>query len=459
MRNVKKFVATLLLTSMICVLPVYASESSKVVQNEVQFNVTKQSLTTEQKLEDLDLLCKSLEEKHIDLFGAIVKKEMNKDNKVESDNKDEYYKKAKEKFYEDKQKIADNISDLSDMDFYFELLKLTVSIGDAHTNIALKNANEIVNMFPFSVKKLDNEWRIVTINKFNEQYLGNKLVAVNEYNISDVYNKISEIFSHEYNNTSRLDSGFAQWIYVAEALKYLGITEDISKVTLTVQDNKGDIHNINLTSMAANEKNGFDMVSIKSTTQPKTAQDRKKIYHFLELNKDTFYIQYNSCVEDEKLPMKQFVTQVEDELKSNKYKKVIVDLRYNGGGSDGLFIPMIEKLVELQKQNEFQMYTLIGAKTFSSAVTTAAMMKEAGSIMVGEDTGNNVNHYGSTKSFKFKNLPFSVSYSTKYIDVTGLLESAKPYGYGPLIPDIEVTSTLNSYIKGIDDDVEKILKD
>ena len=51
--------------------------------------------------------------------------------------------------------------------------------------------------------------------------------------------------------------------------------------------------------------------------------------------KGTYYIQYNSCREDPELPMETFAAQVEQDLSAGEYRRVIVDLRNNGGGSDG----------------------------------------------------------------------------------------------------------------------------
>ena len=51
-------------------------------------------------------------------------------------------------------------------------------------------------------------------------------------------------------------------------------------------------------------------------------------------------MQYNKCFEDPNLPMEQFAAEVEGKLASGKYTKFIIDLRSNGGGSDGVLYPI-----------------------------------------------------------------------------------------------------------------------
>ena len=59
------------------------------------------------------------------------------------------------------------------------------------------------------------------------------------------------------------------------------------------------------------------------------------------LDEGTYYIQYNSCREDPELPMETFAAQVEQDLSAGQYRRVVVDLRNNGGGSDGVLVPIL----------------------------------------------------------------------------------------------------------------------
>lgn len=71
------------------------------------------------RLEDLNFICNNLEEEHKNLYANLSKNE----------------------FQNEKQKIIDKISDLTESEFYYELKHLIAQVGDAHTNIVYKQPN------------------------------------------------------------------------------------------------------------------------------------------------------------------------------------------------------------------------------------------------------------------------------------------------------------------------------
>lgn len=153
-------------------------------------------------------------------------------------------------------------------------------------------------------------------------------------------------------------------------------------------------------------------------------------YSAMEINKNAYYIQYNSCQEAPDLPMKEFISFVSEVIKENYYKKVIIDLRYNSGGNSSIFEPMISELSKLQKKKDFTVYTIIGRNTFSSAIINAIQIDDKlNNVFVGTPTGGNVNGYGEIKSFNLKNTPITVLYSTKYFELIKGYEKIPLSGY------------------------------
>lgn len=72
---------------------------------------------------------------------------------------------------------------------------------------------------------------------------------------------------------------------------------------------------------------------------------QKGTYYFsLPLDSRTYYIQYNQCKEDPELPMETFTAQVMADLEQGSYSVLLLDLRNNGGGSDGVIIPLLMEL-------------------------------------------------------------------------------------------------------------------
>lgn len=386
------------------------------------------SIDSNPKLEDLEYFCSMLEKKHKNLYANI----------------------SKDEFEVEKKKIAEKTAEMSDSNFYYSLKHLLSMVGDAHTNLAFTDSQyKHLNALGFAVLKYSDGWHLVMLEKENEQYLGYKLLAINNMDINDVFNHSKKIMSFE--NETWAEMSFSNTINFREPLEYLGIIERDEPIVLKMEDQSGGTHSLEIKSMNEQEIMGANIVGVVQKVTPITAANG--IYRAVQLDKDSFYIQYNSCQEAQDLPMKDFVSSVSDEVKKNNYKKVIIDLRYNSGGDSRIFEPMISELWKLQKEFDFKVYTIIGKSTFSSAIINAIDIKyRLNSTLVGTQTGGNVNGYGEIKSFNLKNMPITVWYSTKYFELI------KGYDKDSLYPDIFVEQSFENYANGVDKEVEIILE-
>ena len=126
-----------------------------------------------------------------------------------------------------------------------------------------------------------------------------------------------------------------------------------------------------------------EVVRLERDAVPATAADSSQIYFMKPLDARTLYIQYNSCQQDPTLSMEDFAEQVRQSIEQNGYDRVIVDLRNNGGGSDGVIMPLYYLLAEKHEQDGVALYTLIEDSTFSSALINAVEFKAAGATLVG----------------------------------------------------------------------------
>lgn len=393
-----------------------AAKTKKIVQ--------EQTLSKKQKVEDLNILCESLEKNHKNLFAFV----------------------SKEDFYKQKQKIVKKIPKLSDQEFYFELKHLVAMAGDAHTRIGFQSSNTSMNQIPFKVEEFSDGYYITSIDSKYKKYLGYKLISINGNKLNDIYDKLTDYISHE--NKAWLNIQLQNEIVNADLLNYLGIIDDTSEIPCIVANKKNTIK-VNLTSY----KGQFPKIESIKTKPNKTFYKSNRIYHFEDLNNETFYIQYNSCEEDKNLPIADFAKQIEEKLATKNYKKVIIDLRYNTGGNSMVFTPVITKVMQAKKQYKLDLYTLISNTTFSSGLINAIDFMNIGAVLVGEPTGGNVVSYGDIQSFKLPNSSFQVTYSTKYFELI------PGYKKDSLYPDVEIKTDFSEYKNGIDSCVKAILEE
>ncbi len=319
--------------------------------------------------------------------------------------------------------------------------------------------------------------------------------------MDELEQRISPMLSAD--NDARRHRQFYGTFYVYEVLQHYGIAKQPKDIHLTVQTPSG-AKEITVDALDSAALQSMDAVYLERETTPATAADSSKLYFMKPLDDRTLYIQYNSCREDPALPMDTFAEQVRTALEQNGYTRAIVDLRNNGGGSDGVIMPLYyllsEKhdqdglalytligdktfssalmivdlrnngggsdgvimplyylLSEKHDQDGLALYTLIGDKTFSSALINAVEFKQAGAVLVGTPTGGSVDHFGEVSSFTLPHSGIAVQYSNSFFDLGSLLDAAKPYDTESLPPDIEAPQTLSDYLSGKDTAVETVL--
>lgn len=391
-------------------------------------SISSTTIAIDPKLEDLNYFCDTLEKRHKNFFARISKSE----------------------FEMEKQKIAEKTAEMSDSEFFYSLKHLLSLAGDAHTTVAFNDSQyKHLSALGFAIAKYSDDWYLMILEQENEQHLGSKLLAINDIDIKDIYNRAKEIMSYE--NEAWAENNFSNTINFREALEYLGIIEKREPIVLKVEDSNGNKELLEIKSMNEEQIKTAQLSRVVQKNTPKTVL--RGIYSAMLINKDSYYIQYNSCQEAPDLPMKKFVSTVSEEIKGNSYKKIIIDLRYNSGGNSSIFEPMISELSKLQKEKGFAVYTIIGKNTFSSAIINAIQInEELNNVLVGTPTGGNVNGYGELKSFELKNAPITVWYSTKYFELI------KGYEKDSLYPDIYAEQSFEDYLNGVDSVLEMILQ-
>ena len=239
---------------------------------------------------------------------------------------------------------------------------------------------------------------------------------------------------------------------MAEFYEYLGLVQEGGPLELTLAGG-GELA---LSPVPAEELGQAGLVRLNDgLPQPVTgAQDR--FYLAFPLDEGTYYIQYNSCREDPELPMETFAAQVEQELSAGQYRRVIVDLRNNGGGSDGVIWPLLSVLRQ-EMDDGTEVVGLIGEATFSSAIINAVELQEMGIPLVGEPASGSVDHFGSVSGFSLPNSGIQIGVSSKYIDLGTLLDADAGRGVESLEPDIAVPQTMADTLAGRDTAVEWLL--
>ncbi len=350
-------------------------------------------------------------------------------------------------FLKVKAEIEGRLETETDTEFLLDLMRLTALVGDSHTSVSVGSLADFRG-YPLSLIRRGESWYLSAAAPEDKDLLCREVVQLAGKPVEEVIEAYGALFSSD--NPVHLRRSFRQACNVADIYEYLGLVEAGEPLTVTLKGGE----TLTLEPVGMEERNKLEAVRIsdKIKGQPETAA-RDAYYFARPLTEDAYYIQYNVCREAEDLSMEDFAALVAKDLEAGDYDRVLLDLRNNGGGSDGVIWPLFEVLREAMDGGA-RLVGLIGENTFSSALINAVEIQEMGGTLAGENAGGSVCHFGAVKTFSLPNSKVRGQVSGKYLDLNTLLDAAAGRGVVALAPDIHVPQELADTLDGKDSLVE-----
>lgn len=328
---------------------------------------------------------------------------------------------------------------------YFALQAIVAGLGDAHTSISLPAA--LASPFlPLKLACYDGHWVILAVSNLYPELAGKELAAINGVEIGEIRDRLSTIISHE--TEQWVDQKCCTYFLSLHNLHYAGVTDRLDSVSITARDYlTGEESTV---AMDFTESQFVpEILSIYSPLAP-TLFGSSRNYGSTLLDDDILYIQYNTCYEDPDRPMQDFASALEEYYLADPPHKIVVDLRYNGGGLSNVIDPLLDTLDKFVAEG-CQLYSLIGPGSFSSGRMNAVDLKLHGALLVGEPVGN-LFAFGNITTYSLPDGNTLVCSTTK----TSQFPQAAYATDGLVLPDVEVVQTVPDFLNGIDSAVEYV---
>ncbi len=346
-------------------------------------------------------------------------------------------------FLKVKAEIEGRLETTSGTEFLLDLMRLAALVGDSHTSIAIGGAADL-RAYPFAMVRRGESWYLSAAAPEDGALLCQEVTELAGKPVREVMDAYGTLFSSD--NPVHLRRSFRQACNVADIYEYLGLVEAGEPLSVTLKSGK----TLRLEPMGMEEMNQLEAVRISDKIKSQLETAAANAYYFAKpLTEGAYYVQYNTCREAEDLPMADFAALVAKDLEAGDYSRVLLDLRNNGGGSDGVIWPLLEVLRK-EMDSGTKLVGLIGENTFSSALINAVEIQEMGGVLAGEPAGGSVCHFGAVKTFSLPNSGVRGQVSSKYLDLNTLLDAAAGRGVEALEPDVLVYQTLEDTLKGKD---------
>ena len=348
--------------------------------------------------------------------------------------------------------IQADLPKLTDAAVTLRLMKLVASANIGHNLVGMPFFKMGFDRLAITLNWYADDLSVTQIDPKYSAALGTRVIKIGTKTPKELLTGLAPYVAHENDNWLKQQS--PNFLTAIPILQQIGACGSDGRVEFTVAKPSGEPFTFSMT--AAHPVDVRDQVSAIDVLHIPMALYRKqpKSYYWYEYLTDSkaLYIQYNRCDNDPKLAFKDFTADMFAFGDSHTVSRVIVDLRFNGGGNSSVIFPLLIGL-RSRKEKISQIYALIGPSTFSSGQDNAIDLKRgAQAILIGEPTGEKLNSYGEVKSLTLPNSGLYVQYTTK------LFRFAKDSDPLSLEPDIVVQRTLEDALAGRDPVMDAALR-
>lgn len=361
-----------------------------------------------------------------------------------------------------------------------------VAIADnPHSNVSPLSMSRRVNHFPVRTGPFEDGEFIIQARREYGHLLGAEIIAVEEHPVAEVTESFVPLFGGPENR-----SRFFAHIYInSPALLYgQGFTAAPEGAELTLKLGNGEIRNVYLEGTMlpddrripfgrevmdyrVPEEDADDWLHLMAGREPPlylAEPEEPYLYRYLdEPNGAYVRINYNYDIDGRSL--KDWLEQVAADMRSRQPGFAVVDLRFNGGGTDATN-RFAEELPSLVGDNG-TIYIVTSRETFSAGIGAAAMIKKlAGDTVriVGTTVGDRLRFIANGGTlFELPNSGISARVWSTVEDYADgcwdwrecfiLSPFFRTEGVGDLDPDVVIPTNFADYAGNRDPVMETIL--
>jgi hypothetical protein len=350
-------------------------------------------------------------------------------------------------------RLIASLPELEDDELMVELLRLVALLGerDDHANMnPLSDHRRVLHLYPLATYEFADGVYVVAAPG-RPQLVGRKLVAIDGKPIADVLRLLDPLVT--YDNALSRAAHRSPYLVSAEILHGLGITSTAARAVFSVEGVADTAISpvtagAYITALRPAYPNYLDGMPKRS--KPLFVQKRGTSQWLTTIDRDrAVYFAYNT--------VQGYPKEIADRLvrlaRRAKTRRVIIDLRNNGGGDINTYGYLLQSLKSRSVNKRGKLVVLIGRTTFSAAVHFAVDLKRGTrAIFIGEPTGGSPNHYSDTDP-----VPLPVSGYT--INVPRIHFEKLPGQSGlQLDPDVAVALTGADFFAGRDPVVARALR-
>jgi tetratricopeptide (TPR) repeat protein len=357
------------------------------------------------------------------------------------------------------------IPDVSDLDVSLGLLRLVTLLGDGHAGVYADEEH------PLALGAIDVQFEAFVEGTFItasapelRELLGAQVLRIGDHALADVEAALAPLVPRD--NEQWLQRVVPLRLRELPLLHALGVLDEPERANLTLRMRDGEQRTVNLVArgpgavrrMARVRPWPEGWVALPETLPeplPRYLRHAADTFWFELTPTGSCYVQLNGIADDPTESLLAFTERVfafvDDH--ASQVARLVLDLRWNGGGNTFLELPLLHRLIGHRALNQRgKLFVIVGRRTFSAAQNLATLIeRHTQAIFVGEPTGSSPNFVGET-------IPVQLPYSKLWCNISDLSwQSSWPMDHRVWIaPQLYAPPTFAAYRENRDPALEAI---
>lgn len=383
---------------------------------------------------DLDDLVDRLPSKHLNLFHSITP----------------------DRFDQEARKLRAQIPTLADDQILAGFARLFALVGDGHTNLYLLQPETGFRIYPIRLYLFDEGLYVHSAVASYAGAVGARVLKVGEQDAQAALEAVRPLISGDNEMSQKM---FAP-IYLTspDILHAVGLVADPGEGGYLLEQPghapfilRPEPVPVGTAMQFVTPRQRNHLPKLLSARHPDVS------YWFESLDDSrVLYLQYNRARNSKEERFSHFCRRFFRVLDAHPVEKVVLDLRWNGGGNESLNRPLVQGLARRPVgRKKGRLLVLIGRGTFSAAASCALDLERATrAVFIGEPVRSKPDQYGESNVDRLPRSGIRFSYSSIYWQHDG----AKKKGSRPwLAPDVAVPVSITDYRAGRDAALEAAL--
>ncbi len=268
-------------------------------------------------------------------------------------------------------------------DKIWALQYLLNTLEDEGCNVPFFQTGLDLEILPIKTYWFDDGLYVLDASENYSSYIGKEIVKINQNSIDKVFEALQNVVNAD--NSYYKKHLFQAYGFMPLVLKTMGLGTHDESIELEFADGK--------------------MAKFNSSS----------INDYVKLSRDLpndSKFQYNGSTHngEEGESFGGFVDRIEDQIKDGKANKIILDLRYGGGGNGFKLKKLTDLLRESQINERGKLFVLTSRATRGTLLELASILRlNTKAVILGQPTAEDPNTVGDTKYITLPNLGLNVS--------------------------------------------------